>query len=157
MQPHLYGPVGVMTTALLCATTLHTVHAQDIHKCVIDGKVSYGDAPCPATATSASTIAWPAAPRAEPAATAAAAASLARARKEAAALEKTRVAREEREAKLDARAAQVAATHERKCGKLRLNRQWADDDARRATAATVDAARLKARRAAELLALECPR
>ncbi|MPQ57411.1 DUF4124 domain-containing protein [Duganella sp. FT27W] len=153
MQPHLYGPVSVMTTALLCATTLHTVHAQDIHKCVIDGKVSYGDTPCPATATSASTLARPAAPRVDPAA----AASLARARKEAAALEKTRVAREEREAKLDARAAQVAATHERKCGKLRLNRQWADDDARRATAATVDAARLKARRAAELLALECNR
>jgi len=153
MQPHLYGPVGVMTTALLCATTLHTVHAQDIHKCVIDGKVSYGDTPCPATATSASTLARPAAPRVDPAA----AASLAGARKEAAALEKTRVAREEREAKLDARAAQVAATHERKCGKLRLNRQWADDDARRATAATVDAARLKARRAAELLALECAR
>ena len=152
MQPHLYGPVGVMTTALLCAT-LHTVHAQDIHKCVIDGKVSYGDAPCPATATSASTLARPAAPQVDPAA----AASLARARKEAAALEKTRVARDEREAKLDARAAQVAATHERKCGKLRLNRQWADDDARRATAATVDAARLKARRAAELLALECAR
>lgn len=152
MQPHLYGPVGVMTTALLCAT-LHTVHAQDIHKCIVDGKVSYGDTPCPATATSASTLARPVAPRADPAA----AASLARARKEAAALEKTRVARDEREAKLDARAAQVAATHERKCGKLRLNRQWADDDARRATAATVDAARLKARRAAELLALECAR
>ena len=152
MQPHLYGPVGVMTTALLCAT-LHTVHAQDIHKCIVDGKVSYGDTPCPATATSASTLARPAAPRVDPAA----AASLARARKEAAALEKTRVARDEREAKLDARAAQVAATHERKCGKLRLNRQWADDDARRATAATVDAARLKARRAAELLALECAR
>jgi len=153
MQPHLYGPVGVMTTALLCATTLHTVHAQDIHKCIVEGKVSYGDTPCPATATSASTVARPAAPRVDPAA----AASLVRARKEAAALEKTRVARDEREAKLDARAAQVAATHERKCGKLRLNRQWADDDARRATAATVDAARLKARRAAELLALECPR
>lgn len=153
MQPHLYGPVGVMTTALLCATTLHTVHAQDIHKCIVDGKVSYGDTPCPATATSASTLARPAAPQVDPAA----AASLARARKEAAALEKTRVARDEREAKLDARAAQVAATHERKCGKLRLNRQWADDDARRATAATVDAARLKARRAAELLALECAR
>ncbi|KQN65241.1 hypothetical protein ASF04_20255 [Duganella sp. Leaf61] len=153
MQPHLYGPVGVMTTALLCATTLHTVHAQDIHKCIVDGKVSYGDTPCPATATSASTLARPAAPQVDPAA----AASLARARKEAAALEKTRVARDEHEAKLDARAAQVAATHERKCGKLRLNRQWADDDARRATAATVDAARLKARRAAELLALECAR
>lgn len=153
MQPHLYGPVGVITTALLCATTLHTVHAQDIHKCIVDGKVSYGDTPCPATATSASTLARPAAPQVDPAA----AASLARARKEAAALEKTRVARDEREAKLDARAAQVAATHERKCGKLRLNRQWADDDARRATAATVDAARLKARRAAELLALECAR
>lgn len=157
MQPHLFGPVGVMTTALLCATTLHTVHAQDIHKCIVDGKVSYGDTPCPAAATWASTLAIPVAPRAEPAATAAAAASLARASKEAAALEKTRVARDEREAKLNARAAQVAATHERKCGKLRLNRQWADDDARRATAAAVDAARLKARRAAELLALECPR
>jgi len=153
MQPHLYGPVGVMTTALLCATTLHTVHAQDIHKCNVEGKVSYGDTPCPATATSASTVARSAAPRVDPAA----AASLVRARKEAAALEKTRVARDEREAKLDAKAAQLAATHERKCGKLRLNRQWADDDARRATAATVDAARLKARRAAELLALECPR
>ena len=147
MQPHLFGPCA----ALLCA--LNVAHAQDIHKCVVDGKVSYSDMPCPASATTASTLARPAAPPVDPAA----AASLARARKEAAALEKTRLARDEREARQDARAAQAAATRERQCGKLRLHRQWADDDARRATAATIDAARRKARRAAELLALECAR
>ncbi len=149
MQPHL--PRLLVPCALLCA--LNVAHAQDIHKCVVGGQVSYSDLPCPANASSASTLTRPSAPASDPQA----AAKLARARKESAALEKTRLARDEREAKLDARAAQVAATQERKCGKLRLNRQWAEDDARRATAATIDSARLKARRAAELLAMECNR
>lgn len=149
MQPHLRAPCAT----LLLATALNLAHAQDIHKCIVDGKVSYSDMPCPAAATSASTVAVPSAPAPDPNA----AASLASARKQAAALEKTRLARDEREAKLDAKAAQAAAVQQRKCDKLRLNRQWAEDDARRATAANIDSARLKARRAAELLAVECNR
>lgn len=148
MHPHLRAPIA----ALLCATTLGS-HAQDIHKCTIDGKISYGDRPCPATATAASVLTAPAPPPPDPRA----AGSLARARKEAQALEKARLAREDKQDRADAKAAQAAGVQRRKCDKLRLNRQWADDDVRRATAASIDTARLKAQRAADSLAVECGR
>jgi hypothetical protein len=148
MHPHLRAPLA----ALLCASTLGS-HAQDIHKCTIDGKISYGDRPCPAAATAASVLTTPAAPPPDPRA----AGSLARVRKEAQALEKARLARDDKEEKASAKAAQAASVQRRKCDKLRLNRQWADDDVRRATAATIDTARIKAQRAADTLAVECGR
>jgi hypothetical protein len=148
MHPHLRAPLA----ALLCATTLGS-HAQDIHKCTLGGKISYSDRPCPAAATAASVLTAPAAPPPDPRA----AANLARTRKEALALEKARLAREDKQDRADARAAQAASVQRRKCDKLRLNRQWADDDVRRATAATIDSARLKAQRAADTLAVECGR
>ena len=148
MHPHLRAPIA----ALLCATALSS-HAQDIHKCTIDGKISYGDRPCPATATAVSVLTAPAAPPPD----ARAAGSLARARKEAQAREKARLAREDKQDRADTKAAQAAGVQRRKCDKLRLNRQWADDDVRRATAATIDTARIKAQRAADSLAVECGR
>ena len=152
MHPHLRAPIG----ALLCATALNvtpSTYAQDIHKCTIDGKISYSDRSCPAAATAASILITPPAPTADPRA----AGGLARARKEAQALEKARLARDDKQDRADAKAAQAASVQRRKCDKLRLNRQWADDDVRRATAATIDNARLKAQRAADTVAIECGR
>ena len=148
MHPHLRAPLA----ALLCASTLGS-HAQDIHKCTIDGKISYGDRPCPAAATAASVLSAPVAPPPDPRA----AANLARTRKEAQALEKARLTRDDKEERANAKAVQAASVQRRKCDKLRLSRQWADDDLRRATAATIDQARLKAQRAADQLAVECGR
>jgi type IV secretory pathway VirB10-like protein len=152
MHPHLRAPC----TALLCATALNVTpgtYAQDIHKCTIDGKISYSDRPCPAASTAASILNAPVAPPPDPRA----ATSLARARKEAQALEKARLARDDKEERASAKAAQAARVQRRKCDKLRLNRQWADDDVRRATAATIDRARIKAQRAADTFAVECGR
>ncbi|WP_156369521.1 DUF4124 domain-containing protein [Duganella sp. Leaf126] len=155
VRSHRSGPSGLLSTALLVASALPLAPAaaQDIHKCLVDGKLSYSDRPCPQSATSASTLARQAAPPADPAA----AASLTRMRKEALALEKSRLAREDQQAKQDAKVAQAAAVRQRRCDKLRLQRQWADDDARRASGSNSDAARTRARRAADLLALECGR
>lgn len=126
-------------------------HAQSVYKCTVDGKVSYSDTPCPAGARTA-TLEPPAAPKADPAATR----DLKRQRKEAATLEKDRRKREAQEERESVRAAQAAAVQRKKCDKLKLNKRWADEDARRATGQASEAARLRAHRAGEAMALECP-
>ena len=147
MNIHLRAPCA----ALLCASTL-AVQAQSVYKCTVDGKVGYSDMPCPANAASATTLAVPSAPAANPAA----AGDLARQRKEAAALEKARHQREDKDARAADKLAQAAAVQRKKCGKLQLNKQWADDDVRRASIPSLDNAKLRAKRAGDTLALECP-
>jgi hypothetical protein len=127
-------------------------YAQTVYKCTVDGKVSYNDAPCPDGANAA-TLAAPAAPARDPAA----AASLRRQQKQADTLEKARFKREERDERESASAAKAAAVQRKKCDKLKLNKRWADEDARRATGQATEAARLRAHRAGEAMALECPR
>jgi len=136
----------VMWSAALMA------YAQTIHKCSSAGKVSYSDTPCPAGAQAA-TLEAAAAPAADPAA----ARDLKRQRKEAAVLEKDRHKREAQDERESARAGQLAAVQRKKCDKLRLNKRWADEDARRATGQASEAARLRAHRVGETMALECPR
>ncbi|MES2347334.1 MAG: DUF4124 domain-containing protein [Pseudomonadota bacterium] len=138
--------------AVLCAASL-TAHAQDVHKCTVDGKVSYSDVPCPAGAASATTLQVPAAPAVDPAA----ARDLARQGKEAAALEKARHQREDKDAREADKSAQAAAVQRKRCGKLKLNKRWADDDVLRATAVNLDNAKLRAKHAGDTLALECPK
>ncbi len=135
----------------LCAATL-AAQAQTVHKCTLDGKVSYSDQPCPAGAGAAAVLDVPSAPAADPDAIKA----VRQQKKQADSLEKSRLKRQEKDEREDAKAAQAAAVQRKKCGKLKLNKQWADEDARHATGAAVEAARLKARRAGEAMALECP-
>ena len=48
---------------MLCAVAM-AAQAQTVHKCTLDGKVSYSDQPCPAGAGAAAVLdvqAWPAA------------------------------------------------------------------------------------------------
>ncbi|MYM67526.1 DUF4124 domain-containing protein [Pseudoduganella sp. FT55W] len=123
-----------------------------VYKCTVDGKVSYSDAPCPAGAQ-ASTLEAPAAPSADPAA----GATLRKQQKQADTLEKARLKREEREEREAASAAKAAAVQRKKCDQLQLKKRWADEDARRATGQATEAARLRAHRAGEAMALECPR
>ena len=137
--------VVVMWAAALAA------YAQTVYKCTVDGKVSYSDTPCPAGANAA-TLEAPSAPSRDPAA----AGALRRQQKQADTLEKARLKREEREERDAARASQAAVIQRKKCDKLNLNKRWADEDARRATGQATEAARLRARRAGETMALECP-
>ena len=151
MNHHLRAPCA----AVLCAAALSSqaAQAQNIYKCTLDGKVSYGDTPCASGAATALTLAVPAAPAA-PVADPVAAADLQRLKKESVAIEKARRKVEEREAE---RAARIASVQRKRCAKLVLAKQWAEEDVRGATAANVDKARLRAKRAGETLSVECPR
>ncbi|MCE3262081.1 MAG: hypothetical protein K0R43_1160 [Pseudoduganella sp.] len=123
--------------------------AQALHKCTIDGKVSYTQQPCEKGV--ATTIAVPAPPPPDPSA----AADLKRQEREAnrlATARRKREAREEREALAEARA---VASHNKKCQKLRLQQKWAEEDARGATLQNMERSRQKAKRAAEMVQLEC--
>ena len=136
-------------TILLACGLSQAAAADPIYKCTDGGRISYSDRPCGRTATA---LAVPEAPAPDPE-------SAARLERERAALqlvEKEHAARalvEEREA---ARARREAAGLRRRCEKLRLNHKWAEEDTRRTSGAALEAARIKARRQAEALAVECP-
>ncbi|UGQ48456.1 DUF4124 domain-containing protein [Massilia endophytica] len=136
----------IAAIAMLLAAS---AQAQTIHKCTVDGKITYSEAPC--ERGTGTVLAVPDAPPANPESKAA----LKRMQKEAGALEKERKAREARQEREDARHDRQAADHRRRCGKLALERKWADEDVRRSSPQSMEAARTKARRAAERQALEC--
>ena len=137
-----------MATLVLCALAQGAA-AQTIYKCSAGGKVSYGEQPC--ADGKATTLAVPPAP--DPSA---AAAQLKQDKARLAEFRKDRAARETREEKDRERAARAAATVRQKCERLRLQSKWADEDAARAGKATLASARLKAKRQAEALAVQCP-
>ncbi|MYM39827.1 DUF4124 domain-containing protein [Duganella qianjiadongensis] len=141
--------------AALCSLIACSAYAQQapqtVLRCTKDGKVSYTDQPCPQGAQSAELAVAPA-----PAPDAASAADLAR---QAALAEKMRQQREQRSAqeeREDQRATHAARLQRQKCQRLQLAQRWAAEDAGRAPVAQREAAQLKARRAGQSLALECP-
>ncbi|USX24498.1 DUF4124 domain-containing protein [Oxalobacteraceae bacterium OTU3CINTB1] len=148
MNLHLRAPCA----AVLCAAALagNNSAAQSVYKCTVDGKITYSDMPCPPGARASSMLVVPKAP-----ADAAAAADLQRMQKESAALQKSRQKVEEHEARESERAARTAMSQRKRCAKLALTKQWADEDARSATNANAAKARLRAKRAGESLSLEC--
>jgi len=138
-----------MMAVLGMCVLVQAAGAQTIYKCTQDGKVSYGEQPCAAGKTSELTV--PPAP-----AGADAAKALARDKAQLAALEKQRAVQAAREEKDRARAARTADATRQKCERLRLQLKWAQEDAARAGKQASAAARLKARRQAESLAVQCP-
>lgn len=138
----------MMAAAVLCALA-QGAQAQAIYKCTAGGKVSYGEHPCAGGKSTALEV--PPAPSG-----AAAAAAFERAKARLAALQKERTASEARAEREDRHAAKAAAATRQKCAQLRLQAKWAQEDALRAGKATAAAARLKARRQAEALAVQCP-
>ena len=137
-----------MAALALCALAQGAA-AQTIYKCTVGGKVSYGEQPC--ADGKMTTLALPPAPDAG-----AAMKQLEHDKARLAAIQKERATRETREAKEGERAARAAATTRQKCEHLRLQSQWAHEDAARAGKATAAAARLKAKRQAQALAVQCP-
>jgi hypothetical protein len=140
-----------MKTMLTIAALLFAAaaQAQTIHKCTHEGKVTYSEAPC--ERGTGSVLAVPGAPAPDPQSRTALRAQ----QKEAKLLEKERKAREAQQDREDARQDKAAANKRRRCDKLRLDQKWANDDVRRASPQGMDAARLKARRTSERMALEC--
>lgn len=120
-----------------------------VHKCTVDGKVTYSEHPC--QHGTAVVLPPPQAPAADPGAKK----DLARMQKESALLQKERVARDNLQRREDARLDRLAATRRQKCSKLQLDVRWAAEDARRAAPQAAEAAKLKARRAGERYASEC--
>ena len=123
-----------------------------VYKCVENGKTSYADQPC-----GKNTVALDL--RVAPAAPGEAAERLARSKAYLAGVEAERAQEDERAARAarSAQRAQRASEAERKrCEKLRLQGKWAEEDSRRASRAESERERIKARRQAEALAVECP-
>jgi len=128
--------------------------AQSVYKCSDGGRTSYSDRPC---AGGASKPLPPPPVGISPADTMGPQGGDARTLLE---LEKARIAREktqEKEERALAKQAKTAQARRQKCDKLRLRRKWAEEDlARTVHGPKHEAARLKARRQAEALAVECP-
>lgn len=129
-------------------------HAQAVYKCTADGKTSYADRPC---AHGASKPLPPPPAGISPADTMGPQGGDARTLLE---LEKARIARDKAQAREDrtqARLARTAQARRQKCDKLRLRHKWAEEDlARTAHGPKHEAARIKARRQRDTLAVECP-
>mgnify|MGYP003576619719 FL=1 len=141
----------LFTLLIACLLSLAAM-AGTIYKCVENGKTSYADQPCGKNPVALELRVAPAAPGE-------AAARLARSKAWLAGVEAERAEEDQRAARA-ARAAQRAqrdALVERKrCDKLRLQTKWAEEDSRRAGRSEADRERIKARRQAEALAVECP-
>ncbi len=141
----------ILSFALACLVNASAM-AGTIYKCVENGKTSYADQPCGKHPVALDLRVAPAAPGE-------AAERLARSKAYLAGVEAERAEEEQRAARA-ARAAQRAqrdALVERKrCDKLRLQTRWAEEDSRRASRSEAERERIKARRQAEALAVECP-
>jgi hypothetical protein len=138
-----------MKTLLLLALALPAAALAQVHKCTVDGKVTYGQAPCERGQAAVLTV--PDAPAADPGAKA----ELARQKREAKQLETERHKREARQDREDDAAHRAAATRHSKCQKLKQGQKWAEEDARGALIQNSERAQIKARRAAERYQLEC--
>ncbi len=126
--------------------------AGTIYKCVENGKTSYADKPCGKNPVALDLRVAPAAPEE-------AAERLARSKAFLAGVESERAEEQQRDAQLArvaARARRDAAQQQRRCDKLRLQAKWRDEDSRRAQGDAAEQARIKARREAEAVAVECP-
>lgn len=150
--------VFIVVFALLVANAMAAAEArtedQLIYKCRSGGKISYGQTPCPDGPSVVLKIdpapALSAADKARLTSQGKAAARLDAERRKQAAKEASQAERD------DTRRARAAAATAKKCAALKLRGKWAAEDARAATDKQAAQARLKASRAAEQLALECP-
>ena len=140
--------------AVAACAVLATVHAQTIYKCSVNGALWYGDRPC--TAGVASELAVTPAPPPDPDTIA----RLARQHALAQQLVRRDAARayyDEMEAARELqRARRAASSQKRKCDRLRLRQQWAQEDVRGAADKSAGKAQVKARRQGQAMALECP-
>jgi hypothetical protein len=131
-----------------------------VYKCQVEGKVEYGDRPCPTGESVTLKV-----PRVA-ANTAGVSEPPRREREALLQLEKMRLAREMREERerdialreqrAHAREQRTLEAQRRKCAKMRLHQKWADEDRSRLTGKSAETARTKARRDAEMMAVECP-
>ena len=111
--------------------------------------MSYADRPC---AGAGAPLALPPTPTPDPVQ----ATRLAAARATLAAIDRSRAAQAERDAHEFESATRAALALRKRCDRLRLQARWADEDLARSTDDAKAVARIKARRQADTLAVECP-
>ena len=140
--------IRILLLLFACLSGL-AANAGTIYKCTDGGKVSYGDRPCPGAGAA---LAVPDAPAPDTALQE----RIERNRATLAQLEQGKQVEADREQREQLRAGRAAVAERRRCDKLRLQRQWADEDLARQPGDARETARRKARRQAETLALECP-
>lgn len=134
--------------AIACLLCQHAL-AGTIYKCHEGGRVSYSDRPCTGAG---SPLALRAAPPPDPDTQA----RMARAHDLAREIDAQHAEQALRE-NLDAERARRASLALRKrCDKLRLQRQWLEEDLARTRGDAKEAARIKLRRQIETMAVECP-
>ncbi len=137
---------------LLAACLLTSALADPVYKCTQDGKTGYSDRPC----AHGKSVELPPPVGIRPEGAESVTTRDARTLLE---LEKLRIAREkeqDRIARADARQARIAATHRKQCARLHLRKRWAEEDVARLSGRAKVAARRRAKRATEALAVECP-
>jgi len=142
-------PLSFAMLCLLC----QAASAQAVYKCSHGGKISYGDRPC--TAGASTRLPPPPAGVAPPEAGAVAT----RDARTLLELEKLRIARDkqiEAEERRQDKLARAAQARRKTCNKLRLRHKWAQEDAARVQGKAREAALLKVRRQRETMAVECP-
>ena len=135
----------VATACVLC----HAQAAGAIYKCHEGGRVTYADRPCPGAGAE---LPVRAAPPPDPETLA----RFDRARDMALDIDKQRAEQTLREERDAERSRRAALALRKRCDKLRLQRQWLEEDLARTRGDAKDAARIKVRRQAETLAVECP-
>jgi len=132
-----------------CCAVCRFATAGTVYKCHEGTHVNYADRPCPGAGAP---LALPPAPAPDPVQ----AARLAAARSALAAIDQTRAAQAQRDNLALERAGRAALALRKRCDKLRLQARWADEDLARSSDDAKAIARIKARRQAEALAVECP-
>ena len=137
--------LSIATACILCQSQA----AGAIYKCHEGGRVIYADRPCPGAGAE---LPVRAAPPPDPETLA----RLDRARDLAMGIDKQRADQTLREERDGERARRAALALRKRCDKLRLQRQWLEEDLARTRGDAKEAARIKVRRQAETLAVECP-
>ncbi len=137
--------LSIATACILCQAQA----AGAIYKCHEGGRVTYADRPCPGAGAE---LPVRAAPPPDPETLA----RLDRARDLAMDIDKQRAEQILREERAGERARRAALALRKRCDKLRLQRQWLEEDLARTRGDAKEAARIKVRRQAETLAVECP-
>ena len=136
--------------AIAACVVAQGVAAATIHKCTVNGKVSYGDQPC--AAGTGAELAVQAAPPPDKLA----AEKLASDKLRLAQLEKERATAAVADERERQRTAKAAGALRQKCERLRLKQKWLEEDLRKLRGDALANARIKAQRQAEALAVECP-
>ena len=135
----------IVIACLLCQHAL----AGTIYKCREGERVSYGDRPCPGAGARLAL-------RATPAPDPETQARLARARELALEIDARHAEQALREQQDAERAGRAAQALRKRCDKLRLQRQWLEEDLARTRGDAQQAARIKLRRQTETMAVQCP-